>query len=552
MTAMGRVYLVGAGPGDPGLITMLGHSLLAAADVVLHDRLSNPALLAVCRPDAELINVGKTPGGPSGTQAEINALLVARAQTGKTVVRLKGGDPFVFGRGYEELEACRAADVPCMAVPGVSSALAGPASAGIPVTHREIARSFAVITGNVTGADAGPTVAPHDYAALARIDTLVILMGRAGLTEIAAQLIAAGRAPDTPAACVQSATLTEQRVVRGTLATIAEIADRAGLQAPIVTVVSATAAMSLDRAGFDAPVPIHATLSRAACGTDLRSVSSTEDRRDVDEAGAQRASAKRSAGSPSHSLAGRRLALTQAATATGELRRLLHEARATLVDLPLIEVRYPQPPPVLDLSGSRLADWLAFTSVHGVRGLRRCLAAAGKDARALHGVRIAAIGPGTARELQSHGLRADLLAPTHSSHGLLAALRETVDLSGARILCPHGSEALPTLAAGLRAAGALVTTLVAYETHPATPSPAALAGFASGVDAVLFCSPTAIRQYHALGLSAGGAALACIGPTTAETARTLGYEVQVEPKAAGSAGLVTALRQWFASADRPM
>jgi uroporphyrin-III C-methyltransferase len=234
----GAVHLVGGGPGDPGLITSRGLELLRAADVVVHDRLIGAELLAEARPGAMLVDVGKGPGHAPYTQAEINALLVNAARRGHTAVRLKGGDPFVFGRGSEEAAACREAGVPLYVVPGVSSAIAAPAAAGIPVTVRGVARSFAVITAHTAGADHDAV----DVTGVVGVDTLVVLMGRAGLATLAARLIAAGRDPSTPAACIQSATTSAQRVTRATLATIAEAADRDGLENPMVTVIGAVAA----------------------------------------------------------------------------------------------------------------------------------------------------------------------------------------------------------------------------------------------------------------------------------------------------------------------
>ena len=236
----GPVHLVGGGPGDPGLITSRGLELLRTADVVVHDRLIGAELLQEARADAELIDAGKGPGHAPYTQREINALLVDRARLGRTVVRLKGGDPFVFGRGSEEAATCRAAGVPVYVVPGVTSAIAAPAAAGIPVTARGLARSFAVVTAH----QAGPGGEMADLRGLAGVDTLVVLMGRASLGPLAAQLIEAGRDPATPAACIQSATTPEQRVTRATLATIADAADRDGLQNPVVTVIGAVAALA--------------------------------------------------------------------------------------------------------------------------------------------------------------------------------------------------------------------------------------------------------------------------------------------------------------------
>jgi len=247
--AAGTVYLVGAGPGDPGLITARGLQLLREADVVVHDRLIGPELLLEARANAQLVDVGKGRGHTALSQEDINQLLVDAARDGRMVVRLKGGDPFVFGRGSEELAACRASGISCEVVPGVSSAVAAPAAAGIPVTARGVAHSFAVITGHRAGPDGGDTT---DLQAFASVDTLVLLMGRERLAEIADQLIRAGRDPATPAACIQSATTAEQRVTLATLGTIAEAADRDGLEAPVVTVIGAVAALAVAQ---PAPAP---------------------------------------------------------------------------------------------------------------------------------------------------------------------------------------------------------------------------------------------------------------------------------------------------------
>ena len=247
-TAPGSVHLVGGGPGDPGLVTVRGADLLRRADVVVHDRLIGPDLLEETRLGAELVDVGKGAGHAPLSQDEINRLLVDRARSGLAVVRLKGGDPFVFGRGSEELAACRAAGVPCEVVPGVSSAIAGPAAAGIPVTARGIARSFAVVTAQQAG-DSGE----HDVAALSAVDTIVVLMGRAALPVFTAKLVAAGRDPATPAACIQSATTPAQRVTLATLGTIAEAAERDGLEAPIVTVIGEVARMGTAEGVAGAP-----------------------------------------------------------------------------------------------------------------------------------------------------------------------------------------------------------------------------------------------------------------------------------------------------------
>jgi len=237
----GRVHLVGAGPGDADLLTLRAARLLAIADVVVHDRLVGPDVLALCRPDAELVDVSKHPGADAAAQDDINELLVARAQAGLDVVRLKGGDPFVFARGAEEAQALSAAGVPFDCVPGVSSALAAPAAAGIAVTYRELARSVVIVTGHARALD------DQDWPALAAADTLVVLMGAATAGELTRRLIAGGRPRDTPAAAIQDATLPGQRDVRSTLADLSEAIAEAGLRAPLVLVIGTVAALDLRR-----------------------------------------------------------------------------------------------------------------------------------------------------------------------------------------------------------------------------------------------------------------------------------------------------------------
>ncbi len=239
MIAPGVVYLVGAGPGDPELMTVRAMRLLQQADTVIYDRLIPHEVLSWCRPDARLIDVGKYPDHHRVSQAEINSLLVTHAGLGEMVVRLKGGDPFVFGRGQEELEACRGADIPCWIVPGISSCIAGPSAVGIPVTTRGVARTFAVVTGQTD-----PKLnCDIDFTALAKIDTIVVLMGRKNLSQLTSALMAAGLNGITPVAAIENATLPTQRVVAGTLAGIATQVDAAGLKSPMVSVIGEVAEM---------------------------------------------------------------------------------------------------------------------------------------------------------------------------------------------------------------------------------------------------------------------------------------------------------------------
>lgn len=236
----GTVYLVGAGPGDPELITVRGMRLIQNADTIIHDRLIPFEVLDWCRPDTSIIDVGKSPSHHAYSQSDINELLIEHARLGETVVRLKGGDPFVFGRGHEELAACQAANIPCFVVPGISSAIAGPAAAGIPVTARGVARSFAVVTGQTD-----PELDDHqlDFSALAQTDTVILLMARKNLRELAASLIESGRDPATPVACIERATCANQRIAAATLAGIADQVDRLKMTNPMVTVIGKVAAL---------------------------------------------------------------------------------------------------------------------------------------------------------------------------------------------------------------------------------------------------------------------------------------------------------------------
>jgi uroporphyrinogen III methyltransferase/synthase len=357
------VFLVGAGPGDPGLLTRRGAELLERADVVVYDRLVHPSLLELAPAGAERVNVGKTPGAPGPSQDEINALLVDRGLRGLTVVRLKGGDPFVFGRGGEEAEALTAAGVAFEVVPGITSAIAAAAYAGIPVTHRGLSTHFTVVTGHE---DPAKGTTDTDWAALARAGgTLVILMGAGNLAGITGSLIEGGRPPDTPVAGVRWGTMPEQRTIRTTLADAAE----AGIRAPSAIVVGPVAA--LDLAWFEA-----------------------------------------------RPFFGRTVVITRAREQASTLRTRLEMLGAEVVELPAIEIE------LIDFVLPDLGrySWLAFTSANGVDAFfDRGLTPAGLDTRALGSLKVAAIGPGTAAALEQRGVRADLVPERFVAEALVDA-----------------------------------------------------------------------------------------------------------------------------------
>ena len=491
----GRVYLVGAGPGDPGLLTVRGRELLRSADVIVYDRLIGRELLASVRGEGELVDVGKAPGRHRVPQAQINEIIIDRARKGLNVVRLKGGDPFVFGRGFEEWTACREADVECIVIPGVSSAFAAPAAAGIPVTCRGVAGSVAIVTAE-NAAATGPA---FDATALARIDTVVILMGRARLVEVTQSLLSAGRDPSTPAACIERATTPRQRVTVATLATIAEAVERDGLCAPIVTVVGEVAAY--------AALPEQSPLS------------------------------------------GKRIVVTRPRSNSNELERMFSAAGATTIHCPMIKITYPESNDELDEAIRRIDryQWLVFTSVHGVVGFWKRLTFLGLDARALGSCKVAAVGPATAKRLRRQGILPDLLPPANEGDALARSLCESSEEPLGRVLYPCGNIARPTIPDGLRRRGASVDGIVVYATIDAMLSQAKRKLIDEGVDAIVFCSPSAVRRFAALGLSAGDAVIACIGPTTASAARSVGLEVDVIAENHCASALTATIERYYSA-----
>jgi uroporphyrinogen III methyltransferase/synthase len=479
------VSLVGAGPGDPGLLTVRGAELLRAADVVVYDRLVHPSLVDLAPARAERVYVGKAPRRAEMAQADINSLLVERGRAGHAVVRLKGGDPFVFGRGGEEAEALAAAGVPFEVVPGITSAIGAPAYAGIPVTHRGLSTHVTVVTGHEDPAKGAGDV---DWGALARAGgTLVILMGAGRIGDIAARLVAGGRSPDTPVAAVRNGTRADQRTVRATLATVVE----AGVQAPAAIVVGDVA--GLDLSWFE-----------------------------------------------SRPLFGRSVVVTRAREQASELRRRLEALGAEVVELPAIALE----PVDFELPPLDRHAWLVFTSANGVhafvdRGLRE----AGLDARALAGTKIAAIGPGTAAALADHGLRADLLPERFVAESLLEAFPPPA-APAEGVLLARAERARDVLPAGLTERGYEVDVLAVYRTVTAAPDPAVVERVRAGeVDALTFTSSSTVTNLcDLLGVTPAPQPLVVsIGPVTSKTAMERGLRVDVEATEHTIDGLVDAL-----------
>jgi uroporphyrinogen III methyltransferase/synthase len=479
------VYLVGAGPGDPGLLTLRGAELLRRADVIVFDRLAAPALLELARPGAELVDVGKAPGRVAMTQDQINELLVERGRAGLEVVRLKGGDPFVFGRGGEEAESCRDANVAFEVVPGITSAIAAPAYAGIPVTHRGLSTSVTIVTGHE---DPTKGTTDTDWDALARAGgTLVVLMGAGRVSEIAKALIAGGRDSGTPVAAVRWGTRPEQRTMRATLETI----DQLGVEAPSAIVVGAVAA--LDLAWFER-----------------------------------------------RPLFGRRVVVTRAREQASELRTRLEQLGAEVIELPSIALE----PVDFSLPALDRYAWLVFTSANGVQAFfDRGLAPAGLDSRALAPVKVAAIGPGTADAIAARGVRADLVPERFVAESLLAAFPDP-ELPGSRVLIARAASARDVLPEGLAERGYEVDVLPVYRTVPVTPDPNDVARVRAGeVDALTFTSSSTVKNFcDVVGpLETTTTSVISIGPVTSETARALGMRVDTEADPHTIDGLVTAV-----------
>jgi len=491
----GIVYLVGAGPGDPGLITRRGAELLARADVVAYDRLVHPDLLKLAS-GAELIDVGKRPGQSAAGQARINDVLIEHARAGKVVVRLKGGDPFVFGRGGEEAELLADAGVAFEIVPGVTSAIAGPAVAGIPLTHRDHASWTAIATGHE---DPTKEVSALDWEALARAPTAVFLMGMERLAEIAMSLQSAGKRADVPAAVISHATWPQQRVVRATLEKIAAAVKEAGITPPAVLVVG-----------------------------DVVSLSERLDR------------------STSRPLAGKRVFVTRTRTQAGRLSALLREVGAEALEFPAIRIVPPASFAELDRAIAELHrfGWIAFTSTNAVEAVWSRILAAGRDARAFADVRVASVGSATADALRACGIVADLVPPTFTSEALAEAFgRPRAHMSGraTSILVPHAEAAPEDFVRALTDQGWQCREVVAYRTETDTDSvEAGRDAIDRGIDAVVFTSGSTVRSFVELWGKPPG--VVCVmGPRTAAVATELGVQVDAVAATQTLEGLVAAL-----------
>jgi uroporphyrinogen III methyltransferase / synthase len=499
----GRVALIGAGPGDPGLLTLRAAELLRGADVLLYDALASDPIVALAPPGCERIFVGKRAGEHAMEQADIEALMIREARSGRRVVRLKGGDPFVFGRGGEEAEALRSAGIAFEIAPGVSSALAVPAYAGIPVTHREHATSFTVFTGHE---DPGKPASTLDWAKLAdQHRTLVALMATANLGEIAKRLIERGLSPATPVAVIQDGTRPSQRTVAGTLATIAADVAQVKIGAPAIVVIGGVVRLREQLRWFD-----------------------------------------------TGALFGKRVLITRTGEQSAAFARELLERGAEPIVAPTIAIV-----PADDASAASHAldvldsfSWIVFTSQNGVDAFIAALHGRDADARALHGVKVAAIGERTAGRLRENGIRADAV-PAEFIAEEVARLVIGVSRPGDRVLLFRAQEARDVLPRMLEEAGLHASIVPAYKTI--TPADPDFAPKAQRADALTFTSASTVRGFAAL-LGGDEAAtqlasskcVACIGPITAAAAREIGLHVDVIAERYTTAGLLDALEVTFA------
>lgn len=501
----GIVYLAGAGPGDPGLITVRARDLLASCDVIATDALANPDLVAAARaanPDVEVLDVGKRGGSTaSASQGEINALLVRLGREGKRVVRLKGGDPLVFGRGSEEAQALAEAGVPFEIVPGVTAGVAAPAYAGIPVTHRGVATSVTFVTGHE---DPAKPETQTDWSALARAGgTIVLYMGVKTLPRIAAALMEGGMSPGTPAAAVQWGTHPRQRTVSATIATIASAVAQAGLSAPVITVVGDVVGLREEIAWFE-----------------------------------------------TRPLFGKRIVVTRASAQAGGLRARLAELGAQVLEVPTLRIE-PMDPAPLRAALERIAeyDWLVLTSQNAVALLWDVLRGSGRDARALATVRVACVGRSTAEALLQHGIAADVLPVRFVAEGVLEEMSKRDDVRGGRALYVAAEGARDVLPEGLRALGCLVNVVHAYRSVSSGEGATELRDALSrgDVDLATFASASAVRGYvEAVGAElARRASAVSIGPVTSDALRAAGIHLLREASEASIDGLVHAIRATF-------
>jgi uroporphyrinogen III methyltransferase/synthase len=502
MSKIGRVYLVGAGPGDLGLVTLRAKECIENANVVVYDHLTNPEMLGWAREDAEIIYAGKKAGEHALSQAEINRLIVEKARAGKDVVRLKGGDPFVFGRGAEEAQAVVDAGVAFEIVPGITSAIAGPAYAGIPVTHRAENSHVTFFTGHEDPSKAESAI---DYAALAKLGgTQVMLMGVERIDSITREMIANGMRRDLPAALVRWATTGRQRTITGTLENIAQRVAEAGFDAPAVAIFGDVVGLRRELNWYE-----------------------------------------------QRPLSGKRIVVTRTKKQAGTLTRQLRALGADVIEMPTIRI---EPPADLREFGelvqdAHIYDWIVFTSPNGVDAFFEMLFKLYDDTREIGGVKIAAIGPATAQRVRHFRLHVDLQPEEFVAEAVVREFQKLGGVENLRILLARAEKARDVLPKELSKLGAIVDEAFAYRTVPETRdvTGARRRFLEEGADLITFTSSSTVENFLALGLSwPKGMHVASIGPITSKTVRDNGLKVDVEARRHDIDGLVDGIRKFFA------
>ena len=500
----GKVYLVGAGPGDPGLLTLRGRELLSRADVVIYDRLASPRIMEFVNPDAEKIYVGKRIGRHVANQHEINELIVKKAREGKEVVRLKGGDPFIFGRGGEEAQVLAGHGLSFEIVPGVTSAISVPAYAGIPLTHRSFTASVAFITGHRRF---DTSEADVDWEGLARgVGTLVFLMGMSNLPNITENLMKFGRKPDTPVAVIRWGTTPLQESVVGTLANIAEKVRENQFKPPAIIVVGRVCSVREDINWFER-----------------------------------------------QPLLGKKVLVTRTRQQASTLVRLLERKGAGCIECPTIEVRMVRDTSVFDNAVNIIEDydWIIFSSTNAVKFFFARIDEMGKDIRVLGHTRIAAVGSSTADAIRGLHLNVDAVPDDFRAEGLLN-LFQGLDIKGKKVLIPRAVVAREILPRGLRKMGASATVAPVYETIPPEIAPQTLELLEDeDIDVVTFTSSSTVKNLfktvpeEVIKRIMENAKVSCIGPVTAQTARNMGLKVEIIPDESTVPALVNSIEQSF-------
>ena len=500
-----KVYLVGAGPGDPGLITVKGKECIQTADVIIYDYLASPALLRHAPPNTEMIYVGKKGGDHTLSQDGINALIVEKSKEGLTVCRLKGGDPFIFGRGGEEAEVLVSKGIPFEVVPGVTSAVAAAAYAGIPLTHRKLTATLAFVTGHEDPHKAESSI---DWESLARgIGTLVFFMGVKNLPDITQKLIANGKSPDTPVALIRWGTTPGQKTVTGNLDNISERVKEAGLKAPAIIVVGQV--------------------------VDLRKTLKWFETRP---------------------LLGKRIIVTRAREQASDLVRQLSDLGAECLEYPTIKIVPAENLKPMDEALKNLSayDWIVFTSVNGVKFFFDRLFETGLDVRDLNHIRTAAIGPATAERLLKFGLKSDIIPKNYRAESVVEAFRKE-KLDGKKILLPRAGEARPVLPVELRNMGAEVHEITAYLTEKVRDNADLLVSQLEEetIDMITFTSSSTVNNFKSLlppdkfTQLIDGAKIASIGPITTDTAAESGFEVDITAESYTIPGLCEAILKYY-------